>query len=129
MPTILLIDDEASIIEVMGNSLVKAGYEVLSAENGEKGLQLLEKEAVDAVVTDIIMPEKEGLETIIEIRRKQPELPIIAISGGGRTRQLHFLEISRDFGANDVLQKPFKPSQLIASLNSLLTTQRDLPSA
>ncbi|WP_026988226.1 response regulator [Fodinicurvata fenggangensis] len=129
MPTILLIDDETSIIEVMGDSLVKAGYEVLPAENGEKGLQLLEKEAVDAVVTDIIMPEKEGLETIIEIRRKQPELPIIAISGGGRTRQLHFLEISRDFGANDVLQKPFKPSQLIASLHSLLATQRDLPSA
>ncbi|MGM0561764.1 MAG: response regulator [Pseudomonadota bacterium] len=129
MPTILLIDDEASIIEVMGNSLIKAGYEVLSAENGEKGLQLLEKEAVDAVVTDIIMPEKEGLETIIEIRRKRPELPIVAISGGGRTRQLHFLEISRDFGANDVLQKPFKPSQLIASLNSLLATQHNLPSA
>lgn len=120
MPTVLLIDDEKSILEVMRNSLAKAGYTVLSAGDGKEGLELLRSESVDAVVTDIIMPEKEGIETIIEIRREWQDLPILAISGGGRTRQMHFLEMSRNFGADRVLQKPFKPSDMITELNDLL---------
>lgn len=129
MRTVLLIDDERSILDAMEHSLTKAGYTVFSAANGEEGLTFLDSQAVDAVVTDIIMPEKEGLETIIEIRRKWPNLPIVAISGGGRTRQLHFLELSRDFGANEIMQKPFKPSQLIVSLNRLLDAGHDSPPA
>ncbi|WP_022728118.1 response regulator [Fodinicurvata sediminis] len=125
MRTVLLIDDEKTILEAMGYSLSKAGYTVFSAANGKEGLAFLDSQPVDAVVTDIIMPEKEGLETIIEIRRKWPDLPIVAISGGGRTRQLHFLEMSRDFGANEIMQKPFKPSQLIESLNRLLDAGHD----
>lgn len=127
MSTVLLIDDEKSILEVMGSSLSKAGYTVLSAGNGDKGLELLRSESVDAVVTDIIMPEKEGIETIIEIRAMAKDLPILAISGGGRTRQMHFLEMSRNFGADRVLQKPFKPSDLIAELDDLLKKSRTAP--
>lgn len=127
MSTVLLIDDEKSILEVMGSSLGKAGYTVLSAGNGEKGLELLRSESVDAVVTDIIMPEKEGIETIIEIRAMAKDIPILAISGGGRTRQMHLLEMSRNFGADRVLQKPFKPSDLIAELDDLLKKSRTAP--
>ncbi|MFC4352666.1 response regulator [Fodinicurvata halophila] len=127
MSTILLIDDEKSILEVMGNSLGKAGYTVLSAGDGKEGLELLRSEPVDVVVTDIIMPEKEGIETIIEIRAMAKDMPILAISGGGRTRQMHFLEMSRNFGADRVLQKPFKPSDLIAELDDLLKRTQPAP--
>ena len=76
---------------------------------------------ISSLVTDIIMPEKEGIETIIELRQRDPNIKIIAISGGGRTSNQIFLDVAKKFGAIDVLAKPFAPKQLLASVEKALT--------
>ena len=84
MAKILVIDDEPSILLMIKKMLEKEGHEVDLALNGRDGMELFENIKPDLVITDIIMPEKEGLETIFELRKKNPGLKIIAISGGGR---------------------------------------------
>lgn len=120
MYKVLVVDDEQQVRHVISYGLMKAGYDVVEASNGIEALTLVRKEAIDAAIIDIIMPEKEGIETIIEIREITEKLPIIAISGGGRTRKTHFLEVSRKFGADSVMIKPFTPSELVMELESLL---------
>ncbi len=88
MAKILVLDDEPSILLMIKKMLEKAGHEVEIALNGKEGMKLFEKNRPDLLITDIIMPEKEGLETIFELRKSCPELKIIAISGGGRIRAL-----------------------------------------
>ena len=98
-----------------------AGFEVVAASNGRLGLELLDTTPVDAVITDILMPEQEGLETIREARQRFPEIRILAISGGGagggETQLLRFAE---SFGADQTLPKPFTGSQLVAAVRILL---------
>ncbi|HVO14548.1 MAG TPA: response regulator [Alphaproteobacteria bacterium] len=91
------------------------------AEDGEKGVAMFGGSTFDLVVTDIIMPEKEGIETIIELRQRDPKVKIIAISGGGRTSNQIFLDVAKKFGAVDVLAKPFTPKQLLATVQKALT--------
>jgi YesN/AraC family two-component response regulator len=82
MAKILVFDDEPSILLMLKKMLEKAGHEVDVALNGREGMEIFEINKPDLLITDIIMPQKEGLETILELRRKYPELKIIAISGG-----------------------------------------------
>lgn len=120
MARLLLIDDDSLVRQTLQLALARAGHAVFAAENGREGLAVLDREAVDLVITDIIMPEGEGIETILEIRRRAPAIPIIAISGGGRTGHLDFLGIAQMFGATSVLAKPFTPAVLIASVERCL---------
>ena len=96
------------------------GYEVLEASNGVEGIKIVHQHSTSLAIIDIFMPEKEGLETILELRRDAPELKIIAISGGGRQGILGFLEVAERFGADKTLAKPFQPPQMISMVEELL---------
>lgn len=100
--------------------LIKAGYAVLEAENGYKGLEVYRKEPVGVVVTDIIMPEKEGMETILELKRLNPRVRIVAISGGGRSTPEDYLNIAEYFGAVKSFMKPFDMNEFIDTLDNLV---------
>ena len=120
MGKVLIIDDEPYILLMLKKMLEKAGYEVDLASNGKEGMELFEKESTDLVITDIIMPDKEGLEIILEMKKKRPDLKIIAISGGGRISPESYLECAAHFGASRVFQKPFKQKELVSAVNELI---------
>jgi CheY-like chemotaxis protein len=118
--TILVIDDEEMVRATLRLALESAGHRVLEASNGEDGLRLLDANEIDVTITDIIMPEKEGIETIIEIRRRQPEAKIIAISGGSRSQDIDFLRIAERLGAVHSLAKPFSPQMLLQLVDATI---------
>jgi DNA-binding response OmpR family regulator len=120
MAKILVLDDEPSILLMIKKMLEREGHEVDLALNGMEGMTLFEKNKPDLVVTDIIMPEKEGLETILELRKKHPKLKIIAISGGGRIGPQGYLPSAKYLGADMVFQKPLVPKEFIAAVTKLL---------
>ncbi len=124
MATILVIDDEEMVRATLRLALEDAGHRVLEAGNGEEGLRLLEANSIDLTITDIIMPEKEGIETIIEIRRRRPEAKIIAISGGGRSQSIDFLRIAERLGAVHSLAKPFSPQMLLQLVDAAIAGPR-----
>lgn len=129
MAKILVIDDEPSILLMIKKMLEKAGHEVDMALNGREGMELFEENKPDLLITDIIMPEKEGLETIFELRRKYPELKIIAISGGGRIGPEEYLPGAKLFGANMVFQKPLDQKEFMKAVSLLLneTEEKNFP--
>ena len=120
MSKILVLDDEPSILLMIKKMLEKEGHEVYIALNGLVGMELFEKNKPDLVITDIIMPEKEGLETILELRKKHPELKIIAISGGGRIGPQGYLPSAKYLGADMVFQKPLVQREFVQAVASLL---------
>lgn len=120
MAKILLIDDDEAAREVMSVMLVRAGHIVEEAENGAVGLKKYPGFAPDLVITDILMPEKEGLETIQAIRRADPRARIIAISGGGNRGDLDFLFVAKALGAQKVLPKPIERKVFIAAVDEVL---------
>ena len=119
MKSILLVDDESEFRHMLERALVRAGYQVEAAENGEVALEVLRREPIDVVVTDLVMPEKEGLETITEMKALRADQRIIAMSGGGRLGPETYLEIARSLGAAYVLSKPFAVKELLAALEAL----------
>jgi DNA-binding response OmpR family regulator len=120
MAKILVLDDEPSILLMIKKMLEKAGHEVFIALNGIDGMKQFEKYKPDMMITDIIMPEKEGLETIFELRRKYPDLKIIAISGGGRIGPNGYLPGAKLLGANMVFQKPLDQKEFLQAVSFLL---------
>lgn len=121
MTAILVIDDDAAVREVVSEMLKLEGYDVTIAANGREAIRLLDARGFDLVITDLIMPEKEGIETIAEIRRTHARLPILAISGGGRIGPSDYLETARYLGADATLAKPFARQELLTTVDSLLT--------
>lgn len=120
MATILIMDDEKGILSVLEDSLILEGFNVLTAMDGIEGLKLFNDNKVDLVITDILMPGKEGIETIIEMKEICPEINIIAMSGGGRNQPDGYLGIARRLGAKYTFAKPFDISDLIDAVNELL---------
>lgn len=120
MARIIVIDDEPYILLMLKKMLEKEGYEVEMATNGVEGSQIFEKQPADLIITDIVMPEKEGLETIMELKIKYPQLKIIAISGGGRVDSREYLNSAKLLGANKTFQKPFKKDEIIKAVRELL---------
>ena len=116
MPRILIIDDEESIRSVLCSLLEGAGYEVMEAQNGRAGIQQCRRVPVDLVITDIIMPEGEGLETIRELRRLYPGLKIFAMSGARISKQLDILNIAATFGAIRTFDKPFELMEMLKAV-------------
>lgn len=125
MQKILIIDDDHHILLMIKKMLEKAGFEVDLASNGSKGLELFKKIQADLVITDIIMPEKEGLETIREMKRLKSDLKIIAMSGGGKISADNYLATAKIFGASRVLQKPFSQKVMLDAVNDLLGNPSD----
>ena len=122
MTKVLVIDDNPAMRTIVGDTLRKDGFEVLEAENGNRGLEQLDQlDPPKIIVTDIIMPEKEGLETIIEILAQCPKAYIIAMSGGGTMDKSVLLEMARGFGAQETLAKPFDPAVLLSLVKNQIT--------
>jgi CheY-like chemotaxis protein len=113
MEKVLVIDDDSLVRDTIVRILERKGYQVLVASDGVRGLGMFRSEQPDLVITDIIMPEKEGIETIREIRGDCPDAKIIAISGGGRIGNVDFLKIAEKLGASEIIAKPFDPSVLV----------------
>jgi CheY-like chemotaxis protein len=113
---ILVIDDDHLVRYTLSKILSSNGHQVTTASDGQRAMTVLRDELPDVVVTDIIMPEQEGIETIVKIRHDHPEVKIIAISGGGRIRNVDFLEMARSLGADEVIQKPFEAEELLSRL-------------
>jgi len=111
---ILVIDDDAIVRRTLQEILESEGYQVTCAENGRYGLAAFERRRPDLVITDIIMPDQEGIETIVHLRKVWPEGPIIAISGGGRIGNVDFLQMAERIGADAILAKPFEPEELLS---------------
>ena len=120
MSKILVIDDDKNIRSLLRDFLERDGYEVTEAENGKIGLRLLRENGADLVITDLIMPEKEGIETIREIRRDFSDVKIIAISGGGVVGPETYLEMAKSMGAHRVFDKPFNLKEMSEAIRELL---------
>ena len=120
MTSILVIDDEEQMRTALCSLLEGSGYEVISAPNGKEGLRLYHERSIDLIITDLIMPEKEGIETIIEMRQDFPDVKIIAISGGGRSDPEDLLSLAKILGAQRTIAKPFKKEDLLNAIRDLL---------
>jgi CheY-like chemotaxis protein len=130
MPSILIIDDEEDVRDALRMVLERAGHQVRIASNGNEALALQREEPAQLVITDIIMPEKDGVRTIKEMRQEFPGLRIIAISGGGGVEPLAYkpgaitttayLAAAKEVGADRVFTKPFERKDLIQAVNELL---------
>lgn len=121
MSRILIIDDDDHIRAMVIKMLEKAGHiNVEEAADGIIGMKLLRQHTFDLVITDIIMPDKDGIEMITELRRNYPQLKIIAMSGGGKIGPHSYLEMAKYLGAGRTLEKPFKQSDLIDAVQGLL---------
>ena len=123
MAKILIIDDDPSILTMIKRMLEKAGYDVDIASDGSEGLQKIESCTPDLLVTDIVMPEKEGLELIFYLRRKNPGLKIVAISGGGRFNYEGYLTSAKLLGADLTFQKPLAHKEFVQAVSDLINTR------
>ncbi len=122
MARILLIDDDPSIRAIFKRYLEAHGYEVDEAADGNAGLSSIAGCAPDLVVTDVMMPEKDGLEVVMELRKSNPDLPVIAISGGMRIAPMDFLPTIKKFGACKVFYKPVELEELLGAISEQLAT-------
>jgi CheY-like chemotaxis protein len=120
MAQILLIDDEEPVRLALSALLRVTGHEVIAAANGEEGLELFQRQAFDLVVTDLIMPKKDGRETIAALRRLRPGLKIIAMYGGGRLRGSSSPVTAESLGADRLLAKPLTLAELQAAVADVL---------
>ena len=121
MARILVIDDDASIRALLREVLEMEGHAVQDAADGDEGVRLYRKKPADLIITDVLMPEKDGVELIMELQEHYPEVRIIAMSGGGRGLDATFnLRMAKDFGALRVLAKPFSPADVVAAVEWVL---------
>jgi DNA-binding NtrC family response regulator len=125
MARILVIDDERIIRTIVKHALEEDGHEVIEAGDGEEGIQLYRKNPTDLVVTDIIMPRKEGIETIKELRRNYPDIKIIAMSGGGKISSVDYLKLARQFGAMGTYDKSSNWGELVKMVRELLSAHSE----
>jgi DNA-binding NarL/FixJ family response regulator len=121
MARILIIDDDKPFRIMLRIMLENAGYkDITEAENGYIGMKLIRKSHFDLVITDIIMPDKEGIETIMEIKKDFPATKIIAMSGGGKIGADSYLVMAKHLGADKTMAKPFLQSEIISAVRELL---------
>ena len=113
MAQIIVVDDDPIMREVIRLVLEAAGHTVLRCENGRKALEVATHEHIDLMITDLLMPEMDGLETLRAVRQVRPALPILVISGGQRGNPGDFLGLARVFGATETLAKPFRPETML----------------
>ena len=116
---VLIADDDDQVRMLLKRVLMKAGYEVSEARNGNEAVRVFRAKPAQVLITDLIMPDKEGIETIQEFRRSNTPVKIVAMSGGGRLDQNMYLSMAKKIGADRVLSKPFMPQDLIQVVREL----------
>ena len=117
MARILIIDDDSQIRHILRRILKQAGYEVFEAENGAQGLRQYREAQPDLVISDIFMPEKDGLELIDALRSAEATVPIIAISGGSQLGNMDLLSVAAQLGAQRIVRKPFQRDEVLAAVH------------
>lgn len=120
MARILIIDDHDEFRRMLNRMLTQAGYEVVEASDGKKACKIYHEQPVDLVITDIFMPEKDGIETVEELREMSPDLKIMAVSGGGGRYNTNYLDIIRSLGVQKTFEKPFVPDEFLLAVKELL---------
>jgi CheY-like chemotaxis protein len=120
MARILVIDDEALIRDLILKILESEGYETITATDGQDGIRIFRENPTDLVITDLIMPEKEGIETIMELRRDFKDVKVIAMSGGGKIDAETYLHIAKTIGAIGTIAKPFDRKEVLKTVQELL---------
>lgn len=119
MPKILIIDDDENIRDFLEDVLSMSGFEVATASDGAEGVKKAKELLPEILITDIVMPEKEGIEVIMEIRKQHPEIKIIAMSGGTEHASL-YLDMAEKLGARRILPKPFTHNDILLAVKELL---------
>jgi DNA-binding response OmpR family regulator len=120
MARILVIDDEAVIRDLLLKILEREGYETITATDGKDGIRIFRENPTDLIITDLIMPEKEGIETIMELRRDFKDVKVIAMSGGGKVDPETYLHIAKTIGAIGTIAKPFDLKELLKTVQEFL---------
>jgi CheY-like chemotaxis protein len=120
MAHILIIDDDQPIRMMLRKMLESEGYEITEAADGAEGIKQYHAHQIDLIITDIIMPDKEGTETIIELRKENPDIKIIAMSGGGKNKPDGYLQAAKMLGAKQTLVKPIRKKDLLDAIQELL---------
>ena len=121
---ILVVDDELEMRDMLQLIIGAEGYRVIAAANGHEASLLLASENVRLVVTDLLMPDKDGLEVLGHVRKKFPKIPVIVMSGGGRMPHGEYLRMAKTFGARAVLEKPFENEMLLKMIKDLLAEKK-----
>jgi DNA-binding response OmpR family regulator len=124
MKHILVVDDDVGIRDLLTAMLEREGYEVSAAADGKEAIRLFRRNPAELIITDIIMPEQEGLKTISDLRRAHPEVRIIAISGGGQYGLGEYLDVATALGADQTFAKPFDRLELVKAVRKLLSHKR-----
>lgn len=119
-PQILVVDDDPGIRRTLAISLTRAGYQVTEARDGNEALRAWHDQGADLVITDLHMPDRNGLEVLMELRRLSPALPIVVMSDGGRSRQIELLGDAKLLGAIRTLTKPFSLNEMLAAVKATL---------
>jgi CheY-like chemotaxis protein len=123
MSRILVIDDNLSVREAVCELLQQVGYETIAADNGRFAAHIHRSDPVDLIITDLFMPDTDGLEIIEQFRREFPAIKIIAVSGGGRHGLVDLLAVAKNMGAQRVLVKPFSREEILSAVQELLPAQ------
>lgn len=122
MARLLVVDDHKEFLDAFVEALQAGGHEVISAGDGKAALRLFQTEEPDLLITDILMPEKDGLEVILEMRRERPDIRIIAVSSGGRIGAKYVLQAAEALGADRVFTKPLEFKDVLAAVDELLAS-------
>ena len=124
MPGILIVEDDKELREMLIMSLIRRGFTVLEAENGKEAITHFKPLLTDVVVTDLIMPEEDGLKVVIKLRELKPSIKIIAISGGGKVGPGSYLNLAKALGADAIYSKPFSINDLTLKIEQLLDNEQ-----
>ena len=121
MANILVVDDEAPVRNLLSDVLEKEGYTVFTAETGVEATDIYNSNDVDLIITDLVMPEKGGIDLIMELKKQDPNIKVIAISGGGGiTGRFDYLPIAKLVGATEIIAKPFQVADIRAQVAKML---------
>jgi len=124
MPGVLIVEDDKELREMLKMSLIRRNFTVIEAENGKDAITHFKPFITDLVVTDLIMPEEDGLKVVIKLRELKPSIKIIAISGGGKVGPGSYLNLAKALGADAIYSKPFSINDLIAKIEQLLDNEQ-----
>jgi CheY-like chemotaxis protein len=122
MSRILIVDDDLQARAMLRQMLELNGYDIVEAVNGNDAIKIYQNNPTDLIITDLIMPEKEGIETIRELRRDFPDVKIIAISGGGRIGPDAYLTLAKKLGASYTLEKPFRQKEILDAIINIMNS-------
>jgi CheY-like chemotaxis protein len=124
MPGVLIVEDDKELREMLKLSLIRSKFTVLEAGNGKEAISHFKPTITDLVVTDLIMPEEDGLKVIIKLKELKPSIKIIAISGGGKAGPGSYLNLAKALGADAIFSKPFSIADLVGKIEDLLDTEQ-----